>query len=316
MLSEGSWSSGFRSNRLIKPVVWSLSLDFQRSLQKVERRRRILHLLLSWVLSLLFLSHHLKTWLLDGQQSVLTWSRITFQWSWPGIHSFKIFQHTSQNVRIAIVTVFPSFCNWWSRREEYPRETFCKNTNNVTGVLEYFERMVKDVLRHLGMNLVSKEWIHFTIEMICKYSETRLLRTLKGNEKRYVVTKVRSMQNAIFLTGRTGFTCSRERSATEDAYPSWMSFIVRCSYGEIAFQGIVNLKTCREIEIETEKLDDMLVIRKKRTKERAKKCSWRENWYVISNFVPRSVRLIRKNWQCPWSTERTLQPSVRTKPCT
>ena len=146
-------------------------------------------------------------------------------------------------------------------------------------------------------------------------SETRLLRTLKGNEDRYVVTKVRSIKNTIFLTGRTDSTCSRERSATEDASPYWMSFITRFSYGEITFQGIVNLKTCREIEIETERLetcdswlllcsrhfhpferlDDMLVIRKKRTKERAKKCSWRENWYVISDFVPRSVRLIQKN---------------------
>ena len=34
-------------------------------------------------------------------------------------------------------------------------------------------------------------------------------------------------------------------------------------HGEIAFQGIVNFKTCRELEIETERLDDMLVIRKK-----------------------------------------------------
>ena len=49
-----------------------------------------------------------------------------------------------------------------------------------------------------------------------------------------------------------------------------MSFIIRFSYGEIAFQGTVNLKTCREIEIETERLYDMLVNRKKRTKERAK----------------------------------------------
>ena len=59
-------------------------------------------------------------------------------------------------------------------------------------------------------------------------------------------------------------------------------------------------------------VDDMLVIKVKRTKERAKKCSWRENWYVISDFVPRSVRLIQKkvyvfsDWWCPWSTDRTL----------
>ena len=37
---------------------------------------------------------------------------------------------------------------------------------------------------------------------------------------------------------------------------------------------------------------------KKRTKERAKKCSSRENWYVISDFVPRSVRLIGKKCTC------------------
>ena len=132
-----------------------------------------------------------------------------------------------------------------------------------------------------------------------KYSETRLLRTLRGNEKRYVVTKVRSIQNAIFLPGRTSSTCSHERSATEDSSPSCMPFIICFSYDEIAFQGIVNLKTCREIEIETERLDDMLGIRKKKNQRlRAKKCSWRENWYVISDFVPRSVRLIRKKCTC------------------
>ena len=77
-----------------------------------------------------------------------------------------------------------------------------------------------------------------------------------------------------------------------------MSFITRFSCGEIAFQGIVNLKTCRKVETETERLDDMLVIIKKRNKESAKKCSWRENWYVISDFLPRSVRLIRKKCTC------------------
>ena len=40
------------------------------------------------------------------------------------------------------------------------------------------------------------------------------------------------------------------------------------------------------------------MIRKKRTKERAKKCCSRENWNVISDFVPRSVRLIRKKCTC------------------
>ena len=144
------------------------------------------------------------------------------------------------------------------------------------------------------------------------YSETRLLRTFKGNEKRYVVTKVRSIQNAIFFTGRTGSTCSREQSATEDASPSWMSFIIHFSYGEIAFQGIVNLKMCREIEIETEKLDDMLVIRKKKNQRKSKKYSWRENWYVISDFgatfctsYPKKMYMF-SDWRCPWLTERTL----------
>ena len=60
----------------------------------------------------------------------------------------------------------------------------------------------------------------------------------------------------------------------------------------------MNLKTCRKIEIETERLDDMLVIRKKEPKKGQKKCSWMENWNVISDFVPRSVRLIRKKCTC------------------
>ena len=70
----------------------------------------------------------------------------------------------------------------------------------------------------------------------------------RETKKRYVLTKVRSIQNTTFLTGRTGSTCSRERSATEDASPSWVSFITRFSCGEIAFHGIVNLKTCRKLK--------------------------------------------------------------------
>ena len=50
-----------------------------------------------------------------------------------------------------------------------------------------------------------------------------------------------------------------------------MSFITRFSCGEIAFQGMLNLKTCREIEIETERLDDMVVIRKKKNQREGKK---------------------------------------------
>ena len=64
----------------------------------------------------------------------------------------------------------------------------------------------------------------------------------------------------------------------------------------------MNLKTCREIEIETERLDDMLMIRKKGTKERAKKCPWRENWYIISDFVPYGLsgkNVHVSDWQCP-----------------
>ena len=57
----------------------------------------------------------------------------------------------------------------------------------------------------------------------------------------------------------------------EDASPSWMSFIIRLSYGEIAFQGVVNLKTCREIEIKTKRLDHMLVIRKKEEPKKGQK---------------------------------------------
>ena len=56
-------------------------------------------------------------------------------------------------------------------------------------------------------------------------------------KKKYVLTKVRSIQNAIFLNGRTGSTCSGERSATENASPSGMSLITRFSWGEIAFRA-------------------------------------------------------------------------------
>ena len=42
----------------------------------------------------------------NKKKSNTLWGRenliITFQWSWPGIHSFKIFQHTSHNVRIFV----------------------------------------------------------------------------------------------------------------------------------------------------------------------------------------------------------------------
>ena len=51
---------------------------------------------------------------------------------------------------------------------------------------------------------------------------------------------------------------------------------------------------------------------KKRTKESAKKCSWRENWYAISDFFamfctsyPKKMYMF-SDWRCPWSMERTL----------
>ena len=102
------------------------------------------------------------------------------------------------------------------------------------------------------------------------YSETRLVHTLKGKWKKV-------------------------RTATEDASPFWVPFITHFSRDEIAFQGIMNLKTCREIEIETERLGNMLVIRKTENQRKRKKVILEGNWYVIFDFVPHSVRLIRKN---------------------
>ena len=105
------------------------------------------------------------------------------------------------------------------------------------------------------------------------------------------------------LTGRTGSTCSRERSATGDVFPSWMSFITRFSYPEIAFQGIVNLKTCWEIEIESERQwVTCLWSEKKKNQKKGQKSApggkIAGNWYVISDFVRRSVRLIRNKCTC------------------
>ena len=87
-------------------------------------------------------------------------------------------------------------------------------------------------------------------------------------------------------------------SATEDASPSWMSFIICFSYGEIAFHGIMSLKRAGKLKSKLKGCMTCSWSEKKRTKERAKKCSWRENWYVISDFVPRSVRLIQKKKKC------------------
>ena len=94
-----------------------------------------------------------------------------------------------------------------------------------------------------------------------------------------VVTKVRSIQNTIFLTGRTGSTCSRERSATEDAFSVLnvihYSLFVRWNRlsGHRELENVPEF----EIDIEIQLFDDMLGIRKKWTKESAKECSWREN---------------------------------------
>ena len=143
------------------------------------------------------------------------------------------------------------------------------------------------------------------------YSETRLLRTFKGNKKRYVVTKVRSIQNAIFLTGRTGSTCSRERSATEDASPSWMWFIIRFSYGEIAFQGILNLKTRRELKL---KLKGWMTCSwsEKKKQRKGKKVLLKGKLVRNIRFCATSCTSYRypkkmymfSDCRCPWSTER------------
>ena len=144
------------------------------------------------------------------------------------------------------------------------------------------------------------------------YSETRLLRTLMGNENRCVLTKVRSIQNAIFLTGRTGSTCSRERSATEDASPYWMSFITRFSDARWLLSWHCELENVREIEIETE-TDDMLVIRKKEQKkgqnvllEGKLVCNIRFCAAFCTSYQKKMY--IFSDWRCPWSrsTERTL----------
>ena len=97
-------------------------------------------------------------------------------------------------------------------------------------------------------------------------------------------------------------------------FSAWMAFITRFSYGEIAFQGVVNLKTCREIEIKTKRLDHMLVIRKKRTQKRAKKCPWGGGGELVRNirfcatfcmYYPKKMYMF-SDWRCPWSTKRTL----------
>ena len=131
-----------------------------------------------------------------------------------------------------------------------------------------------------------------------QYSETRLLRTLKGNEKRYVVTIVRSIQNAIFLTGRPV-----PRVHANDL-PRKMLLRPECR-SLSAFRTVKSpcraSWTWKRAGKLTSKLKGWMTClwsEKKETKERARKCSWKENWYVISDFVSRSVRLIRKKCTC------------------
>ena len=134
----------------------------------------------------------------------------------------------------------------------------------------------------------------------------------QGKWKRYVVTKVRSIQNPILLTGMTGSTCWRERSATEDASPFWMSFITRFSYSEIAFRGIVNLKTCREVEIKTERKWNTCSWSKKKEPKKWQKVLLEGKLVrnirfcaTFCTYYPKKMYMF-SDWRCSWSTERTL----------
>ena len=144
------------------------------------------------------------------------------------------------------------------------------------------------------------------------YSETRLLRTLKGNEKRYVVTKVRSIQNVIFLTGRTGSTCSCERSATEDASP--VLNVVHYSL----FVRWNRLSGHRELENVPGNWNRNWKVgwhardQKKKNQRKGKKVLLEgklvRNIRFCATFCtsyPKKMYMF-SDWRCSWSTERTL----------
>ena len=147
---------------------------------------------------------------------------------------------------------------------------------------------------------------------VFKYSETRLLRTLKGNEKRYILTKVRSIQNAIFLTGRTSSTCSRERSATEECFS--VLYVVHYSL----FVRWNRLSGHRELENVPGNWNrnwkgewharDQKKEPKKEQKVLLEGKLARNIWFCATFFTsyPKKKMNMFSDWRCPWSTERTL----------
>ena len=201
-----------------------------------------------------------------------------------------------------------------------------------TDKLTLFFRVYLACFHGLWAHLLSMQFIYVQRNSVISYPQGKLTR--------YILNKVRFIQNAIFPAGTTGFTCkltwrgifvpdlfcrsscSREQSTTENASKFWMS-VTRFSLLE-RWSHLSGYHEHKNVQgnwhRNWKRVDNCIVIRKK-TSERAKKCSWRVNWNVTSDTVPCSVRLIKKNvhisnrW-CSWSTESTKYLSVRTNPYT
>ena len=143
-------------------------------------------------------------------------------------------------------------------------------------------------------------------------SETRLLRTLKRNEKRYVLTKVRSIQNAISsLAGPVPRVHANNLTRKMLLRPECRSLLAH------AFRAVkspfIALWTWKRAGKLKSKLKGWMTClwAEKKNKRKGKMSSWRENWYVISDlchvlYVLYEKKYMFADWRCPWSTERTL----------
>ena len=115
-----------------------------------------------------------------------------------------------------------------------------------------------------------------------------------GNEKRYVLTNVHSIQNAISsLAGPVPRVHTNDLPWKMLLRPQCRSFP---SFRAVKSSFMASWTWKRAGKLKSKLKGSMICLwsEKKRTQERAKKCSWRENWYLVSDFVPPSVRLNRK----------------------
>ena len=149
---------------------------------------------------------------------------------------------------------------------------------------------------------------------------------LKGNKTRYALNGVRSIQSGIFLTGSTCSTCERtwcemfcsvlaavlvqakdllQKTLLRPEW--WCLFTSRTMKSSFRASWTCNLT--QELIPKLKESGWHACDREKTTKERAKKCSWREKlmriiWYcaTFGTCFPKKMYMCCYR-RCPWLTE-------------